>query len=188
MSGPRRGQELSSAEVERFYPARVCLIARGQLAYSEKGRINQAADRIDQDHRGGSFNGIDRFHFRHPEQGAALADFLLANRMHRLVPRSSRAASAEEVAAEWARMAVERETILAWGRATNMLREVVQEYRFERRQGSYSSMAHVAAARLIEKLHPAIADPMTWAGVCIEWAEREHRDWFWRCCRSHHVL
>jgi hypothetical protein len=45
----------------------------------------------------------------------------------------------------------------------------------------------MAAAKLIEKLHPAVDDPVNHAGVCIEWAEREHREWFWRCCR-HHVL
>ena len=85
-------------------------------------------------------------------------------------------------------MAGEREAILAWARSTFMLQEIVQEYRFERRQGSYSSMAHIAAARLIERRHPAIGNTMTYAGVCIEWAEREHRDWFWRCCRNHHLL
>jgi hypothetical protein len=34
----------------------------------------------------------------------------------------------------------------------------------------------------------AIDDPMTCAGVCIEWAEREHRQWFWRCTRDHQLL
>jgi hypothetical protein len=29
---------------------------------------------------------------------------------------------------------------------------------------------------------------MTYAGVCIEWAEREFRDWFWRCAPNHQVL
>jgi hypothetical protein len=179
--------ELSSAEIERLYPARVPLIARGALSRGDKDRIVEEACRIDEDRRCGSFNGIDTFHFRQLEQGAAMADFLLRNRMHRLVPGSSQAAAPAEVAAEWVRMAQERAAILAWGRASNMLRDVVQEYRFERRSGSDSFIAHRVAASLIEKRHPSIGDPLNHAGVCIEWAEREHRQWFWRCCR-HQVL
>ncbi len=33
-----------------------------------------------------------------------------------------------------------------------------------------------------------VADPLAYAGHIIEWAEREHLVWFWRCCREHHVL
>lgn len=82
----------------------------------------------------------------------------------------------------------DRELILTWGRTTGLLREVVQEYRFERRQGAPSSEAHVAASKLLERADPSLDDPLTFAGVMIEWAEREHRAWFWRCCRDHHLL
>ena len=81
-------------------------------------------------------------------------------------------------------MEAEREEILAWGRATGMMREVVQEYRFERHSGTYSYKAHEAAARLIENAYPTIADPLNYAGVLIEWSEKEHRAWFWHCCRD----
>jgi hypothetical protein len=69
-----------------------------------------------------------------------------------------------------------------------MLIEIVQAYRFERRQGAFSSAAHAAAAKLVEKMDPSIGDPLTYADVCFEWAEREHRQWFWRCTRDHHLL
>ena len=46
---------LSSADVERLYPARVARIARGELTYAERGRINEEASRIDREWRGGSF-------------------------------------------------------------------------------------------------------------------------------------
>jgi hypothetical protein len=94
----------------------------------------------------------------------------------------------EQVAAAWIRIEQERQAILAWGRSTQMLRHVVQEYRFERHMGSRSSIAHEAAARLVAKADAAIADPLNYAGVLIEWAEREHRCWFWRGCRGDHVL
>jgi hypothetical protein len=94
----------------------------------------------------------------------------------------------EQVAAEWIRIEQERQTILAWGRSTRILRDVVQEYRFERHMGSRSSTAHEAAARLVAKADPSIADPLAYARVLIEWAERQHRCWFWRGCRGDHVL
>jgi len=44
MDGPKdrvfRGS-LSSAEVERLYPARVARIARGELSYADRGRIKR---------------------------------------------------------------------------------------------------------------------------------------------------
>ena len=191
MDGPKervfRGS-LSSADVERLYPARVARIARGELSYADRGRINEELSSIDREWRGGAFNGVEYFHFRFPEQGARMAAFLMTHRLHRLVPGSSRAPSPDEVDAAWARLAQEREAVLAWARSTRMLIEIVQAYRFERRQGAYSSVAHAAAAKLVEKKDPSIADPLTWAGVCIEWAEREHRQWFWRCTRDHHLL
>jgi hypothetical protein len=33
-----------------------------------------------------------------------------------------------------------------------------------------------------------LADPLAAAMVLLEWMEREHRGWFWRCCRTDHVL
>jgi hypothetical protein len=179
---------LSSADIERLYPARVARIARGELTYADRGRINEEVSRIDQEWRSGHFNGIDYFHFRFPEQGARMAAFLMKQRLHRLVPESSQAPTPDEVDAAWARLAQEREVILAWARSTRMLIEIVQAYRFERRQGACSSAAHAAAAEGIAKADPSISDPMTWAGVCIEWAEREHRHWFWRCTRDHQLL
>jgi hypothetical protein len=49
-------------------------------------------------------------------------------------------------------------------------------------------MAHQEAGKVVMKSDPTIADPMNYAGVLIEWAEREHREWFWRCCRNGHSL
>jgi len=191
MDGPKdrvfRGY-LSSADVERIYPARVARIARGELSYADRGRINEEKSCIDREWRGGHFNGIEYFHFRFPEQGARMAAFLMKHRLHRLVPGSSQAPTSDEVDAAWARLAQEREAILAWARSTRMLIEIVQAYRFERRQRAFSSAAHAAAAKLVEKMDPSIGDPLTYAGVCIEWAEREHRQWFWRCTREHHLL
>jgi hypothetical protein len=179
---------LASADVERLYSARVARIARGELTYADKGRIIEAASRVDEDRRGGTFNRLEYFHFRFPEQGARMASFLLKERLHRLVPGSTQAPTPDEVEAEWRRMAEEREVVLAWARSTKMLIEVVQTYRFERRQCAFSYAAHCAAAKVVEKVDPAISDPMTYAGVCIEWAEREHRQWFWRCAPNHQVL
>ncbi len=66
--------------------------------------------------------------------------------------------------------------------------EIVQTYRFERRQGARSPDAHAAATRIVEQLDCSVTDPRTYAGVCIEWAEREYRQWFWRCAPNHQVL
>src|SRR5436190_2243363 len=131
-------------------------IDRGSLSDADRATLSAAASAIDEDHRGGSFNCLQYFRFRLPEQGAATSDVLLSNRMHRLVPDSGVAASPEEVAAEWVRMAKERDAILAWARATHMLIELAQEYRFERRRGSSSYMAHMAAAKLVRVRHPDI--------------------------------
>jgi hypothetical protein len=119
---------LSSADVERLYPARVARIARGELTYADRGRINEEVSSIDQEWRGGRFNGIEYFHFRFPHQGARMAAFLMKQRLHRLVPGSSRAPTPEDVDAEWARLAREREAILSWARSTRMLIEIVQAY------------------------------------------------------------
>lgn len=81
----------------------------------------------------------------------------------------------------------ECEEILSWDRATSVMRGVVRHYRFERSIGSYSFTAHRAAAAFLEKAHPTVVDPMNYAGVLIEWAEKEHWPWFWHGCR-HQVL
>ena len=82
----------------------------------------------------------------------------------------------------------ERQAILAWGRAEKgRTMEVVQSYRFARRGGCYNN-AHEDAAKTVVALDATVADPKNYAGVLIEWAEREHRAWFWRCCGEHHVL
>jgi hypothetical protein len=85
-------------------------------------------------------------------------------------------------------MAAQRNDILAWARKTKALSEIVQTYRFERRQGAFSYMAHLAAANVVKQIDPSVDDAMNHAGVCIEWAEREFRDWFWRCAPNHQVL
>jgi len=179
---------LPSGDVERLYPARVARIARGELTYAEKGSINEEASRIDAEWRGGHFNGIEYLHFRFAEQGATMAAFLLKERLHRVIPRSTQAPTPGEVEAEWRRMAKERDVILAWARSTKLLMEIVQTYRFERRQGAFSYAAHRAAAQVVETADRTLSDPMTYAGVCIEWAEREYRGWFWRCAPNHQVL
>ncbi len=78
--------------------------------------------------------------------------------------------------------------ILGWARAKKALSEIVQTYRFERRRGTYSHSAHSAAAKTVEQIDRSVDDAMTYAGVCIEWAEREHRAWFWRCAPNDQVL
>jgi hypothetical protein len=173
---------------ECCHPIRVARIARGDLTPVEKARINERAARIDTQWRGGHFNGLEYFHFRLPEEGAAMAAFILKERLHRLVPGSTCAPTAGEVEAAWRRRAEEREDVLAWARANKALMEIVQTYRFERRQGACSFDAHTAAAMMVEQLDRSIADARTYAGVCIEWAEREYRQWFWRCAPNHQVL
>jgi hypothetical protein len=179
---------LSSGDVERLYSARVARIAQSELTYADRARINERASRKDAEWRGGHFNGLEYFHFRFPEQGATMAAILLRERLHRLVRGSTQAPTPEEVEAEWRRMAKERDAILCWARSTKLLMEIVQTYRFERRQGAFSSTAHSAAAKLVETMDRSVSDPVTYAGVCIEWAEREYRQWFWRCAPNHQVL
>ncbi len=179
---------LSSTDVERLFPARVARIARGALTYTEKGRILVKAGEIDPTWRGGRFNGIEYFHFRFPEQSATMAAFLLREGLHRLVPESLQAPTPADVEAEWQRMATQREAILGWARARKALSEIVQTYRFERRRGAYSHSAHAAAAKTVTQIDRSVDDAMTYAGVCIEWAEREHRAWFWRCAPNDQVL
>jgi hypothetical protein len=184
----RAARVLSSADIACLYPVKVARIARGNLSYAEQGSLNACAARIDRRWRSGLFNGLEYFHFRFPEQGAIMAAFLLRERLHRLVPGSATAATPDEVEAEWRRLAEQRATILAWARASKTLMDIVQAYRFERRRGAWSERAHAEAARVVQQIDRSIADPLTYAGVCIEWAEREYRQWFWRCAPDHQVL
>ena len=178
---------LSSAETERLYPYPARMIARSFVGFHERGVLNETAQRIGQ-LRHSSFNCVETFRFTTADRAAEMAELITSKRLDRLSRNSAQGSSREEVAAEWKRIAEERETILEWGRVTGMLREVVALYRFERHMGSWSYHAHVEAAKLIDKAHPPIFDPMNLAGVMIEWSEREHREWFWRCCRDGHCL
>jgi hypothetical protein len=179
---------LTPAEAVRAYAIKVARIARGELSAAERCRLEDYAARLDPQGRGGHFNGLEYFHFRHARQGSRMAAFLIEERLHRLVAGSSHAASPEEVEAELRRLDEQRRTILAWARANKVLMEIVQTYRFERRQGTPSLAAHAAAATVVQQIDRSVADPMAHAGVCIEWAEREYHRWFWRCAPDHQVL
>lgn len=177
----------TSEELERAFPYNTAIIHRGGWTSSEHAELNGWLRQFD-DVRSGEFNGIRRFYFTRTEQAEKLCEHALETGLHRLKANCMRGATREEVALEWERMAAEREEILAWGRLTGMTRQVVAHYRAERHVGTYSYTAHFNAAKIIERTHPTIADPRNYAGVMIEWAEREHRAWFWRCCRGLHHL
>ena len=177
----------TSAELERAFPHTTSIIRRGYWSAAEHAELNGWMMQFG-DMRCGEFNWIRRYYFTCPDQAAKLREHALDLRLHRLRVQCGEGATREEVALEWERMAAEREEILAWGRLTGMTRQVVAHYRAERHVGTYSYTAHFNAAKLIEKAHPTIADPRNYAGVMIEWAEREHRAWFWRCCRGLHHL
>lgn len=183
-----RGMALSSAEIERLFPHDVRIIMRGCLDYRDRGSVNELLDRLGE-RRNGSFNGIEHHRFARPECAATFAAFVDRRALHRLVPDSSQKPSPEAVKAAWEAIERDRVTILAWTRERpTRLQNVVQEYRFERHRGAPSWPAHVAASKVVEAEDPTVTDPMNYAGVILEWAEREHREWFWRCCRRYHVL
>lgn len=178
----------SSAETEQRFPHAVRLIARSYVGFHERGILNDAANALGP-FRHNNWNRIETFRFTKADTAAELAELIASQRLDRLYRNSARSSSRGDVAAEWRRIGEEREAILAWGRKTRELMQVVSHYRFERRMGSCSYQAHVASARLlVERVNTAIDDPMNFAGVFIEWAEREHRAWFWRCCRDGHYL
>jgi hypothetical protein len=170
------------------HPVRVARIARGELTKADRIRLNGRATRIDAQWRGGLFNGFEYFHFQKAQQAATMAGFLMSERLHRLVPGSACAPKAFEVEEEWRRVAEHQATVLAWARTKKALMEIVQTYRFERRLGVESHAAHKAAAQIVEQIDRNAVDPMAYAGVCIEWAERQYREWFWRCAPDHQVL
>jgi hypothetical protein len=185
MSG--RG-EMSSAEIERWYPYTSRVIKRTYWETSEHLSFNEFRGKLTNDYRCGAFNEIETWHFPRQEQAAKFTDFIRAGRYHRIRRNSAYRASQGEVALEWMRICDERQEIMAWGRAEKgRLMEVVQSYRFARREGR-PNVALDEAAKTVTALDATIGDPRNYAGVLIEWAEREHRDWFWRCCLKHHVL
>lgn len=181
------GSFLSAAAIDQLFPYVCSIISRSPWTICERGDVDRFVRNIG-DHRSGTFNSFTHFHFGRPEQAAALSEYALDRRLHRLAPNASDGASREEVAMEWERLVAESDEIVSWGDSTGMLRAVVQAYRFKRHIGSSSTTAHEAAAKLIAKEHPAIKDPLKCAGVLIEWCEKKHRAWFWQCCPDHHVL
>ena len=168
--------------------ARVARIARGELSAAEHERLVDEATRLDPHWRGGVFNQLEYFLFRSVRQSAAMGAFLLQGGLHRPVPGSRQAPTAGDVEGAWREMMREREAALAWARSKKVLMEIVGVYRFERRVCVPSRKAHEAAARLVAQTDRAVVDPMAYAGACIEWAEREYREWFWRCAPNHQVL
>lgn len=87
------------------------------------------------------------------------------------------------------RDATDRAEVLAWARhRPGVLMAVVQEYRYSRRQGEGATRARMEAALAVERTDPSLSNPMGYAIALLEWMEHEHRDWFWRCCRSGHEL
>jgi hypothetical protein len=182
------GREMSSAEIERHLPYTSRVIMRTPWETSDHLTVNAFRGRITNDYRCGHWNEITTYHFTRQTQAAEFTEFIRTNRLHRLHRNCTKGAGQAEVALEWMRLCDERQLILAWGRAEKgRLMEVVQSYRFARRDGRYNA-AHDAAGKTVVQLDPTVGDPMNYAGVLIEWAEREHREWFWRCCLKHQVL
>jgi hypothetical protein len=178
----------SSAETEQRYPHAVRLIARSYVGFHERGLLNDAATSLGP-FRHNNWNRIETFRFATADAAAEMAEMIASQRLDRLSRNSTQGSSRGDVAAEWRRIAEEREVILAWGRKTGMTGQVAAHYRAERHYGSCSYRAHVEAARLlIDRAKASIDEPVNHAGVMIEWAEREHRAWFWRCCRDGHYL
>jgi len=179
---------LSSAEIEQAFPFATRIILRTDWLVPETLTVNQFLHDLGTQRRRGDFNAIRCYRFARRDHAEAMSAFILSKRYDRLFCDCPLGSSRDEVAAEWQRIEREKQVILDWGRRTKKLQEVVQEYRFSRRQGDSSWTAHRNASRLVAAADASVGDPMNYAGVLIEWAEKEHRDWFWRCCRHHHVL
>jgi hypothetical protein len=181
-------RSLSSAEIDRDFPFVTRIIIRTDWQVHERLAVNKFLEDLGRCYRGGDFNSIRRYRFAKADRAAAFSEFILTRRLDRLRSKCWEGSSREEVAAEWVRIEQERQAILDWGRQKGRLQDVVQEYRFARRAGDASYKAHEHAALAVARADPSVADPANYAGVLIEWAEKEHREWFWRCCRDHHVL
>src|SRR5579883_109176 len=181
-------RNLSSAEIEREFPYTSRVILRTRWRTHEQLQVNQRLSELTDAYRQNHFNRISCYHFAKREHAAGFTEFIRQGRYRRLKADSHEGASQEEVALEWMRICDERQTILAWGREQGRLRDVVYAYRFHRKIGRHGGQAFDEAIKTVSQLDPSIADPMNYAGVLLEWAEREHRAWFWRCCRDHHSL
>lgn len=178
----------SSVETEQRYPHAIRLIARSYVDFYERGILNDTAMSLGP-FRHNHFNRFETFSFATIDASVEMAELIASQRLDRLFRNSNHGSSRGDVIAEWRRIAEEREGILAWGRRTGLLGQVVAHYRAERHLGSCSYRAHVEATKLlVERAKVSIDDPMNYSGVMVEWAEREHRAWFWRCCRDGHYL
>lgn len=181
--------ELSSAEIERRYPYTSPVIRRTLWETHEHLKVNECLAKLTNEYGCGHWNEITCYHFPRQGQAAEFTDFIRAGRFHRLRNNCTKGAGQAEVALEWMRICSEHQAIMAWSRAEKgRLMEVVQTYRFERRRGIHSNVAHEASGKTVARLDPTVRNPMKYAGVLIEWAEREHRAWFWRCCRNRCIL
>lgn len=183
----RRGLSLSSAEIERHFPHLVPIILRHPLSFGVRLAFNEVLSGLGE-RRTGLFNGIETHHVRTECAAMALRAYVADRRLDRLVPGSDEEATREQVVEAWREIERERSAAMLWARSRRVLQEVVQEYRFERRRGSFSVTAHEAAGRIVARADATVANPLAYAGYIVEWAEREHRTWFWRCCRENHVL
>jgi len=119
-----------------------------------------------------------------------MAAYLMKRRLHRLVPGSSQAPTSEEVDAAWGAAGAGTRSDPRLGAIdADAHRDRADLPISERRPGRLLLGGPcAAAAKMVEKMDLSIGDPLTHAGVCIEWAEREHRQWFWRCTRDHQLL
>lgn len=179
---------LSSTEIEREFPYTSKVILRTPWRTHEQLAVNDKVHQLANDYFCGRFNRMRCYHFARQDQAAAFTDFIRQGRYHRLRPDCCEGPSQQELALEWLRLCDERQSILAWGRVGSRLQEVVMAYRFHRKIGCGSEEAHRQSALAVAALDGGVSDPLNHAGVLIEWAEREHRAWFWRCCLRHHVL
>ena len=179
---------LSSAEIERAFPYLSKVILRTPWRTHEQLAVNQRLTQLTNDYHRWHFNGISTYRFPRQETAASFTDFVRIGRYHRLKRDCHDGAGQTEIALEWLRLCDERQSILAWGRQDGRLQSVVQAYRFARRCGDHADKAYADAGDAVRRLDPSVAEPMNHAAVLLEWAEREHRAWFWRCCRDHHVL
>ncbi len=179
--------ELSALEIAQRFPHETTIFRRGLWTDEDRRLFEGELARLGA-HRTHCFNGLLTCRFAEASAARAMEAFALRHRLHRLRRGSAERANHAEVAAARARLETEREEILAWGRANGLLREVFQTYRFERKYGATSQEAHEAAARLIARRDPGVADPSNHAGVAIAWAEEQHRRWFWNGCCRHQVL
>src|SRR5207249_204946 len=127
---------VSSTSIERELPYSSRIILRTPWLTHEQLCVNQVVSDLANRHHCGTFNAICCYRFARQEQAAKFTDFIRTGRYHRLRRDCHDGATQEEVALEWLRICEERQKILAWARAEKgRLQEVVQAYRFARREG-----------------------------------------------------